>query len=349
VFDLLSIQWGGKAAFRAPHYLRESQREIPLSQMSINYKFIPLVALVIAVIALVINTKNYRRKAGIFIRGSVGFGSSIYGNDKYVHELILENLKDRAVTIFAIYVRVGYSYYIELEDFETNPLTLKPFETYRKQFGPVEFYNVNMRRININKLLDSDRVRKAIFLSTSDGRYKVPARIRRWNPIVNSFKNHMTAVVRPVRSTFKDHDLGGNTRFVIEFFAANGREEIALIHPHDYRIVKFKKFRLTPESLESKNALEQLLDQQMANGNLTCERFVVHDIDAWRAGAHEHYTTEPIMAEHYGAFRYFILGKLGTVLANRKMKRENEAIRRRVQHPVAAMNTSPANEPKDTA
>lgn len=74
-------------------------------------------ALFISTVALLFSAKTYRRKSGVFVRGNFSIASNRDCNDKYVASVILENLKDRAVTVFAIYLRIGYNYYIEIEDF----------------------------------------------------------------------------------------------------------------------------------------------------------------------------------------------------------------------------------------
>jgi hypothetical protein len=81
-------------------------------------------------------------------------------NDVYVTEVILENLKDRAVTIFSIYLKIGHNYYVELENLEEKPLVLKAFETYRREFGPIEFYGINNNKIRLNDLLGDRMVRR---------------------------------------------------------------------------------------------------------------------------------------------------------------------------------------------
>ncbi|MBU9311655.1 hypothetical protein [Burkholderia multivorans] len=294
------------------------------SESTIFYlKFAPLAALAIALVALLFNIKNYRRKAGVLVRGSVGFGSSIYGNDHYIHEITLENLKDRAITIYGIYVKIGHSYYIEVEDFEDNPFILKPFEIYQKKYGPIEFYSVNMKTIKLDNLIKDESIRKTIILSTSDGRYTVPKQIPQWHPLRDFFNNYMTAVIRPVRSTFDGKDMGANIRFVLEIFGKNGNKESVPIHPHDYRVVKFRNFQLTKGSLESKESLESFIQKTIDEGKMSCERFVVHDIDQWRTQAHEHYQKIPIIAKRYNAFQYFVLGRIGTILHNRKVNRTN--------------------------
>src|SRR6267378_5645545 len=91
---------------------------------------VPILSLSLAVLALLIGIKNYRRKAGMYVRGVFSTGSGTSCNDVYVTEVILENLKDRAVTIFSIYLKIGHNYYVELENLEEKPLVLKAFETF---------------------------------------------------------------------------------------------------------------------------------------------------------------------------------------------------------------------------
>ena len=49
-------------------------------------------SLSIAILAFVIAVKNYRRKAGILVRGGLTVASGRASNDPYVTEVVLENL-----------------------------------------------------------------------------------------------------------------------------------------------------------------------------------------------------------------------------------------------------------------
>lgn len=57
--------------------------------------------------------RNYRRKAGVLIRGNYAIMEMFACKDLFVSTIILENQKDRAITIFGIYLRIGFNYYIE--------------------------------------------------------------------------------------------------------------------------------------------------------------------------------------------------------------------------------------------
>ena len=281
-------------------------------------------ALVISAIALFVAAKNYLRKAGIKVRGTYCIASSRDCNDKYVSTIILENLKDRAVTIFTIYLRVGHSYYIQIEDFEDRPLILRAFETYQKDFGPIQFYGINNNRINLNHLLDEKNIKKRLVLSTADGKYVVPSQIIGWNPYVDFFRNHLTAIVRPVRTIYKEKYLGANIKFVVEFVGDNNALEIVPIHPDDFQLKIFRNFRLTPESLDSQVSLTEFLNTQMEIGTLACKSFSVHDIQTWKARAAEFYTGKTLEAKYYSLLKYHIGGRLLTMYSDRKLKRENK-------------------------
>jgi len=299
--------------------------------MTLTPLTVPILSLSLAVLALLIGIKNYRRKAGMYVRGVFSTGSGTSCNDVYITEVILENLKDRAVTIFSIYLKIGHNYYVELENLEEKPLVLKAFETYRREFGPIEFYGINNNKIRLNDLLGDRSVRKRLVLSTSDGKYQVPSSIRRWSPVGDFFTNHLTAVIRPVYLIHKDKYVGGNVAYVIELVAHGGEEEIVLIHPKDYELRRFRKFQLTRDSLVSKEALEQFLQKQMDEGNLLCESYVVYDLQAWRGKARDFYSTaRTIQAKYCGAFQYYVMGRVLSKYADWKLNREN-VLRKRAQ------------------
>lgn len=88
-----------------------------------------IAALLLSTSAFTVAVLNYRRKAGTLVRGSFSVASSVYCDDPYVSSLVIENLKDRAVTIFEIYLKVGSNCYIQVENFDSKPLVLRAYET----------------------------------------------------------------------------------------------------------------------------------------------------------------------------------------------------------------------------
>ena len=75
--------------------------------------------------------------------------------------------------------------------------------------------------------------------------------------------------------------------------------------------------------MQSKKALELFLKSQMDNGNLSCMNFIVHDLIARKDDLNERYSSEPINAKYYSAFRYYVLGKVITHYKNRKQNKKN--------------------------
>lgn len=282
------------------------------------------VALALSCLALLIAYLNFRRKSSLSLRASYSWTrSSVDADDQHISSLVVENLKDRAVTIFAIYLRVGHNFYIEIEDFEDKPLVLRAFETWHKEYGPIEFYGINGKRIAMNPIFDDKRARKRIVLSTSDGKYVVNKRPKRWTPVRDFFRNHMTAIVRPVSSTYKGKAIGGTVPYAVEIVSPKGTSEVIAIHKDDFRSQRFKNFRLTKESLESVEALRAFLQEQVEGGTLVCSSFEVADIAAWREKERDYYKGEPIEAQYVGFFVYRVLGRLFTVREDRKLAREN--------------------------
>ncbi len=279
------------------------------------------IPILISLTALFFAVRSYRRKSGILIRGSYAIGSSRACDDWYLSSITLENVKDRATTIFAIYLRLGYNNYIEIENFEKSPLILRAFETYKKDYGPIEFYSFNLFRIDIGKLLLDQKVKKQLFLSTSEGKYKVPLITPKWSPLSDYFSNHMTITAKTVRSIYKEKAIGSNIKYVVQVTTNNGEEEIIPIHFADYKLQVFNNFSLSKHDLESKANLELLLKTQIANGNLICKSFEVYNVQAWREKAHRYYLNHTVPVVTYGAIRYYVFGKIMSLILNWRNKR----------------------------
>ena len=293
-----------------------------------------ILALCLSSLALLIAFLNFRRKSSLKLRATYSWtSSSIDCDDQHISSLTIENLKDRAVTIFSIYLRIGHNYYIEIEEFEDKPLVLRAFETWHEEYGPIDFYGVNARRIAMNALFHDKRARKRIVLSTSDGKYVITKPTKVWSPSLDFFNNHMTAIVRPVKSAYKATAIGGNILYVLDFVLSSGQPEIILILSRDYEFQRFKNFRLTKECLETAAALRQFLQQQVELGTLVCRSFEVIDVTALRIKERDYYKGNPIVASYAGLLKYKVIGRIATLLADRKLRRLNQEAQRRNDAP----------------
>lgn len=283
-----------------------------------------IAALIIGVVGGWYTAKSVFLKTGTKIRGNYGLMSSVTCEDKYVSHVTLYNLKDRATAVFNIFLQLGYGYYVEIENFETAPLILKPFETWHREYDPIEMYTANLNRIDLEQLLDSRPVRRRLVLSTAEGKYVVKEWIKRWNPVSLFFRNYKTEIIHPRRSTFEGKSYGSNALYVVELTQADGKREMVPIYRGDDRIRKFKKFRLTEESLASARDLEEYLLHKAVAGVIACRDLKVHDLQTWRAEAYEEPKRPTIVAERDTWFEYYVMGFIATKLENRRLRRQNQ-------------------------
>ena len=286
----------------------------------------------IATLALVVAIKNYKRKSGIAISGGFGIASSSRCEESYVSFIVLENLKDRAVTIYGIYLKVGHNFYIDLEDHNESPLILKPYETYHKKMGEIIFYTVNSSTIKMEKLLQDKKTKKRIVLSTSEGKYEVPKQVKRWSPIGEFFRNHLTGIIHTTRVTHNGKCIGGNVDFIVDIVKKDGKIETVQLMRSDYRLKKFRNFNLTKECLASKDSLHNYLDQKLEEGLISKDSTIqVYDFEKNTNAIKEQYKGDEIIAERWSAFYYYIFGTLYTRYSGFMMKRRNKRTRQKKQ------------------
>ena len=86
---------------------------------------------------------------------------------------------------------------------------------------------------------------------------------------------------------------------------------------------------LTQESLDSKEALEEFLYDNVSKGKLICVDIAVYDLDSWRNEAYERVYKEVIKISSCGWFKYYIIGKIYTIFKNYLLKRENKALQKK--------------------
>ena len=299
----------------------------------------------LSLIGLYLGFKRFRLKSGISIRGGYSTSSSVACEDDYICKINLENKKDRAVTIFAIYLRVYPNYFLTVQNFEDSPLILKGFETYQHIFDPIEFYSINSDKVKIGGLLRDRKIKRKFVLATSEGKYVVQKRIKYWDPVGAYFSNHWTGLIQPIRAAHNGKGYGGNARYLIEFKSDTGHAETVPIYPRDYEIKKFKKFSLTRESLSSKAALESHLDFVKSDGRLVAEEVIVYDLEQLREEKYEFYTDRTDQElPRLGWFKYFVVGRVATLISDWKLKRKNRQTRKNLENKTALTNPLPTLE-----
>ena len=280
-----------------------------------------MVALVVSITALIYTVSSFSRKQGAEIRSFFSVESTMYSKHKHVSNLTLENMKDRSIAIFNIYLQLGLTFYVELERREKDPIILEPFGIYSSQYDPVDFYLVNMRPIDLDALWTNKRRR--IVLSTSDGKYVVKESINRWFPVTEQLRRYNTAVTLPMRTTFNGKSYGSEVRYVVVIEHEGGEDEVVPLYPRDYEVTTFSNFRLTKESLESEENLGAFFRQKKANGMLTCKDYRIYDMKAIRAENYKNVANEIVQAESLNWFEYFVLGRVFTIVEKLTSRHKN--------------------------
>lgn len=298
------------------------------NQDIVNMLSLPLslITTILTLITLAYVIKTFTMKKGIDVKCSYSIASSVGCDDKYVSDFILENRKDKSIVIFHIYIKIGNNYYLELKDFEEDPLIIKPFEVYRNSFDPIIMYSVSSKRICLDKLFDNKKVKKQIILYTTEGTHTVKAYIKMSNPISLFFQNYSTAVIHPLRLTHNDKSYGKNVKYLVDFISMNNEISTLALRKESYRY-KYNNFTLTKEALNDKNSLEAFFHKLIESNKLEGLKEVkVYDFEE---GIKEHFknsivdTNKIIEAEYYSFFKYFILGRIFTVIKNFSMDLKN--------------------------
>lgn len=301
-------------------YLDALKPHVPMIALLVSFS-----ALAVSVTAAGIAWRNYRRKSSTKIRGFFSLRYSVDCDDPYVSSVVIENLKDRAVTIFGLYLRVGHNYFIKIEDFTERPLILRAYETWSNTYGPIEYYVVSSAQIAMRPLLSDKQAKQALIVSTSSGKYVVKEPPRPWSPLREFFRNHMTAFVTAQRGVYEGKEVGGNVPFIVKITAAGGESQAIQINRHDYQVQRFRNFRLTQASLISAENLRAYLQLQVDQGNLVCESFKVLDIETWRNEARSaSLGSREFKARYVGWCRYNVIGRFNTWRRDRLQKKRNK-------------------------
>lgn len=302
--------------------------QISLDQNIIS-TLISITALLISIIALYYTIIAFSLKSGQKFRCSYSVMTSIDCEDRYISSIIVENLKDRAAIIYKIYIKFGLNNYLLVEDFSDSPLILKPFEVYYKEYDPILFYSLGADITNIEKLIDNKRVKGRVLLTTSHGKYLVKSNSKQWDPIVPFFKNYYTALIDPIRLKFRDKNYGYNVKFLIVVTKEDGEEYIISIYKDDYRHVRFSKFQLTNESIETKESLETFLKKEKKKGNFEFKRIEIISFQEEVNKVKNKYPKEIKQVESLNFFKYRVIAKILTFIEKYKMYKTNKRNRKK--------------------
>lgn len=294
---------------------------------------ITAISLLVSVIVLFITYKTYILKYGQKVRGWVGESSSIISEHKYYRTLLLENLKDKDLVVFDIYIRIGHNIYLDMLDkdnlneqyFHIIPaLSTKEF-----RFGPPIEYVDGTYSVNLSDLIFDRKTKTKIILSTNQGKLIVKSIKNGWNPVSDYFKNYGTSIIRPIRyysddsiygrtgkeqlnSAINYNSYGSRTLYLITL----KRKNFGLItYPimKDCKVQYFEKTEFTDEVLENTDVLREFILSERSKGTIEFDEIDnIFDFRAYVKDVRDKFTPfdTPLKAENW--FTYNIIDRLQT-------------------------------------
>ncbi|MEE4183745.1 hypothetical protein [Pseudomonas viridiflava] len=194
--------------------------------ISITSLAIATLSLAIALIVLFYAAYQFILKRGSRFYGAFSISSSLWSNQRYVGQVILENTKDKAVAISTIYLRIGKNIYVELIDYSDSPKIIAPFETIKFNFREgVSGYISSTYKVNLDSMLANKKARKALIIATAQGLTKVKQYKTIWNIYIESLKNHFIVAVHPVKKYHNGEYYSDALQFIITNTSNEGKIE----------------------------------------------------------------------------------------------------------------------------
>lgn len=282
-------------------------------------------ALLLSCLAVYFTARVYWQKRGSLVRGNyVVTSSSKATEDPYVNQVTLENLKDRSITIFGIYVKLARGYMLELERFDAEPLIIRPFELVRRTYGPLDSYVASMKRIKLDTFFEKPYKGKELFISTPDGKQSVESSVQVWNPIHEWFRNHMLITAQIERTTFYGKAYGVNALYVARVFLNGDVVQSLAVYEGDHRLKWLHDLGAKEDTLNSKERVQRIFDDAIKSKKITADQVEIIDVQEHFRRRYEDRDVEPVIAQRHSWFRVCVLGPIMTYLSNWLLSRENK-------------------------
>lgn len=285
--------------------------------------FSSTLSLVISTIAAYVAFKAFRRKTGAEVRGYFQVTSSIYSEQMYVSQIILENVKDRPVNIFAIYLWLSHNYRVTLETFdEDHVLTIPPYSLSRRSYDPIIGYSFNLTWIDLNRIMSWDNKKAYMYLDTSMGRLKVGKWWPLLNPAFEYLRNHNLVTVATNRLAFGGKSFGDQTKYVVQIFKDDNLFREFGIRAEEHQLKWFRNLGGSEESLLDERSLSKVFKNAIRSGKIDGDEVKVYNFQNAFLKTYD-YDQETVVAEPKGWFKTNIIGLITTRVRNWLLRRAN--------------------------
>ena len=276
--------------------------------------------MIVSAIALIYTIKTFWLKKGCHVRCNIATSSSFETEEVYVNEIELENLKDKTIAIYNIYLRFGANVYLDLlchptcMEASTQTVILNPYEVKVIKLHPQVIYVSNLQRVlGIENYLN---IRSTVVLSTNYGKIEVKNNVKRWEPLNDYWKNYSTLIIQPYRlfhggNTYNDRCYGSRILYLVNVNLYNGTKLSCPIYK-DVKVQFFNKLTFTDAILSSKEDLTKFLYEQRDSNNIDFKDIEIIDlkseIESIKGRYHSTIEIKPI-----SKFRYYTIERIRTI------------------------------------
>lgn len=206
--------------------------------LSISSLAISAASLLIAAIVLFYAAYQFILKRGSKFHGTFTTSGSVWSDQRYISEIIIENTKDKATALSTIYLRIGRNIYLELIDYSESPRIIAPFETIKIGFQEgVSGYISSTYKVTLDSMLSNHKINKTLIIATPQGISKVKNYKTYWNVYIESLKNHFIIPVHPVKKYHNGKYYSDALQFIVCITDSQGqREEFFLYRANSHPI-----------------------------------------------------------------------------------------------------------------
>lgn len=243
----------------------------------------------VAVVALVVSYVALSQKRGSKVRCWVGIASFVEAEGYYIKEVIVENLKDKSIAIFDMYLQVGENVFIDLLNKNRvptkpseSPDIIPPFELKIYSFYPPAFYECGLDVVeNMEELLSQKKHK--IVLSTNNGKVVARPKLTGWTPYGNYFSNYGTYIIQPCRLTYKgtsykDRCFGAGVLYLAIITSNTGEEaQYPIYKKADIKVQFFSEVQFTEKCLANTEAIASFLQEQKEAGKISYDKLEIID------------------------------------------------------------------------
>jgi len=287
--------------------------------ISANSLLVSLFSLLVALIVLGYAAYQFALKRGVKFVGMYATSTSVWSKQPYVAEVIIENAKDKAVAVSAIYLRIDRNIYLEIINYSDSPKIINPFETIKISFQEgVSGYIASTYKVDLSSLLSNRKIPKNIVVATPQGLSVVKRYKTLWNVYFASLKNNFIIPVRPVKKVRAGTYYPDTLMYVLIDRCDAEPVEHFLFRGREYEISGIK---IVVDEFKDKDQLQQ----HLINSGWWQNAFEVESVD-YEFKDYEKY--KEVSIPNHGFFATLIIGKAYTKFRRLAFKLENRPKRK---------------------